>query len=394
MVQPAAGRLIEGLMSHDVVALGGIGRNGRLSMLSESLQVITGRQYQSLPWTELAGYFGCLHADGLTPMRPHEVPLVRARRGEVLRGDKMAITRPDGSVRFLQAHAAPTRDVAGTIDGGAVMVVDVTEEARVMKEQQTLLHAVVTWLNHELRTPLAAVVGHAELIEELAGSALPTYARNSIRAIERGGSKLHEVIESMSDVIDVAAVGTDMTLALCDIGEAVRELAVRAQRLAEQEGVRVACRFQEESPITVRTDKSKLVAAVTGLIRQAVRHCPADQAVVVDIHVEAPKVVISVLTPAGHAQPASGDLLHERRPFTGESRDDLSINTEAVELAIAQAVAIVHGGRLITVTDDDGFRANIELPIAGTTDYDRRPPGAGHRQSEPPGGQPSRAQYK
>lgn len=74
---------------------------------------------------------GMFHADGVTAVRPEELPLTRAvRQGEVIYGEEWMWRRGDGREIWLLCDAAPIRDESGAITGGILAFSDITERKR------------------------------------------------------------------------------------------------------------------------------------------------------------------------------------------------------------------------------------------------------------------------
>jgi signal transduction histidine kinase len=56
-------------------------------------------------------------------------------------------------------------------------------------------------LQHELRTPLAALLGHAELLQDH-GHVLPEQAQGSLACMRRAGDRLIRALDSVSAILD------------------------------------------------------------------------------------------------------------------------------------------------------------------------------------------------
>lgn len=59
--------------------------------------------------------------------------------------------------------------------------------------------SVVDVLNHEIRTPLAILMGHAEILEDLA---LEDQAAHSVTAIAAAAARLAKVADALSRIAD------------------------------------------------------------------------------------------------------------------------------------------------------------------------------------------------
>ena len=99
-------------------------------------------------------------ADG-TPYADEDWPVVRSLRGEVVIGERARIVRPDGEHVIVEINSGPIRDGAGRTVAAVSVFRDVTlAEERAQAEREFISNAA-----HELRTPLAAIVGAVEVLQ-------------------------------------------------------------------------------------------------------------------------------------------------------------------------------------------------------------------------------------
>jgi signal transduction histidine kinase len=110
------------------------------------------------PW-QVEGY----RLDG-TPYDGDWPALRSLRAGEVVIGERARIVRADGERAIVEINAGPIRDSAGRTVAAVSVFRDVTlAEQRAQAEREFISNAA-----HELRTPLAAIVGAVEVL--LAGA--------------------------------------------------------------------------------------------------------------------------------------------------------------------------------------------------------------------------------
>ena len=100
--------------------------SGRIVMFNAEAARILG--HQVIPAQAAVDYvnYGAVHTDG-TLYQPHEHPLARALKGEVVHDETVRYRRGDGGVARLSASASPLRSTNGCILGAVATFIDVTE---------------------------------------------------------------------------------------------------------------------------------------------------------------------------------------------------------------------------------------------------------------------------
>jgi len=177
---------------------------GRLTLISPAMQELFGMEFAPVSEAFYVQRFRLYRADGETPLPLEEVPLHRARRGEFVR-DAVVTTRcKDGSVAHLKCNAVPLRDDHDRDNGAIALVQDVTAEVQAARRTEEVQRRLVETINHEFRTPLAALLGHVELIHDHREGTpdLDPELAGWLAAIERSGWRLRDLIEKVADLVN------------------------------------------------------------------------------------------------------------------------------------------------------------------------------------------------
>jgi PAS domain S-box-containing protein len=182
------------------VGLVGCDASGRLTLVSPAVQELFGVGSESVSEEVFVDRFALFRSDGVTPLPIEEVPLHRARRGEFVRDLVVtARTRHQGIVH-LKCNAVPLRDDGGADNGAIALIQDVTVEVQAAQRAEALRKRLVDTINHEFRTPLAALLGHVELIHDHHGDLDPELTA-WLAAIERSGWKLRDLVLAVDELV-------------------------------------------------------------------------------------------------------------------------------------------------------------------------------------------------
>lgn len=198
--------LLEGLLGQDHMAVGVCDADGVLVMLSPAMESLLGHGYSPAPDTEWAELYH-LHDENGCPLPAGADPLARVLRGERVTNQVISIQRPGRPIRWGVASGVTLTDAREQTLGAAVFVLDVTDRQLERERLDELRDRLVETVNHEVRTPLATIVGQVEIIEDSDVDSLPAWARRSLEAINRSAHRLSHVVEHISHLADQSQLG-------------------------------------------------------------------------------------------------------------------------------------------------------------------------------------------
>ena len=138
------------------------------------------------------------------------------------------------------------------------------EREQVITSQREL----VTMLAHELRTPLAVLRGHAEVLERAVESA--TQARVMLNQIE----DLHRLLSDLLDMARLESIEATMVLEEVQLGVVAHEMLQRFAAAAWRHGVLLRQGQDTDPNAMVWADARWLRQMVANLLSNAIRHTP------------------------------------------------------------------------------------------------------------------------
>jgi two-component system, OmpR family, sensor kinase len=127
-------------------------------------------------------------------------------------------------------------------------------------------------VSHELKTPLTAIRGYAEALEE--GVLTPDHA---VRVIRTEAERLERLVADLLHLARLERERFDIHPASVDLAEIAREGASRHGARARELGVRLD--VEQASAAPARADPDRLLQVVSNLVENALRCTPAGETV-------------------------------------------------------------------------------------------------------------------
>jgi signal transduction histidine kinase len=354
---------LEALMASTPIAFAVADVSGHLVLVSPALQSFLSRPYAGLHKTDWVGAYDLYTADGHDRLRDEDVPLARALRGEVVTDAIIAIQSPrreDGK-RYLRCNASPLLGDDDTGIGAVVLIQDVTAERIALNNQVALRRRLVDTINHELRTPMAKITGHAELLQD-AGTGLPPAIRRSIDVVASAAEELMELAVIISELGDLES-HSQLIVSRVDVCTLLSQVAEDLAGRAGQVGVEI--RVECPASLTGTFDVLHARQAITALVDNALVHGPRGADVLLAAAIEDECLLISVTDRGTGMDSADWHRLIE--PFERGDRPGHPLDGRGMGLAVAHTMAVSHGGDLAHHHGPSGSRVTISIPHGGTT---------------------------
>ena len=341
---------------------------GRIALLSPGMQELFELPFEPIPEEEISARFRLFTHDGSASLPTEDVPLVRARRGEVVRDALILSRTPTGCPLYLRCNAAPLIGFDGRFNGAILLVQDVTGERAAHERQSEFRERLLETINHHLRTPVTNLLGYAEMLDDQRAGIAPE-AHRAVDAVLRAAGTLGTLLETVSALVDLDR-HTQLTRTYGDLPLVVQQVARAFTPLFDEN--RVELRLEQPSTLPVVLDFAEVRRAVSELLKNAVCYAPAGS--VVRLHTHCDDGVTVHLTVSDNG-PGIDDDERDRviQPFERGSHPRQDVTGRGLGLAIAHTIASAHGGALrLSANRPQGLCASLLFPSwsQGT----RRPP--------------------
>ena len=252
----------------------------------------------------------------------------------------------------------------GRLVASAVQNLRAYEAERSTVEELRRLSALradfVSLVSHELRAPMASVVGSAQTLRQRWRELNPDQRESFLALI---GSETERLAALVGDVLDTSRIdaGTfTYRFADVDLGALVRD-SVAGVSFAQDE-VSVVSDVQGELP-SVRGDRDRLQQVLTNLLDNAVKFSPAGEEVRVNAFQQDSRVRIEV-SDRGPGVPADQQRIIFEKFGRGHTAGSPGKPGTGLGLFIARSIAEAHGGVLEVVSaPNEGATFTLSLPV-------------------------------
>lgn len=236
------------------------------------------------------------------------------------------------------------------------------ESARLREsEVEERRRELVTWVSHDLRSPLAGIRALAEALEDDV-VADPVRAHADLR---RHVDRMSRMIDDLLDLSRIHAGHVDPHREQVSLADVVSDAVASSRSVADAAGVTLTA--TAVGPLQSSADPVYLARAVDNLIGNAVRHTPAGGAVAVTLTRRDGTAEIAV-------QDGCSGIAHEALPRVFEAgyratsaRTPTEAGGAGLGLAIVRGVVEAHGGSVSVSNSGPGCRFVVVLPLDGVT---------------------------
>ena len=294
----------------------------------------------------------------------------------------LPIDAPDGRLGTVGLKLPPRAEFAEASQRALVasMVDDVSqalqrtrlvaalETERVAGEAERLRSALLSSVSHDLRTPLASIMGAAGTLASYGAGMDDDDRRSLLDAIRSESARLDRYIQNLLDMTRLEHGGIALNREWIGVDELVGAVLARLQR--ERDHARFVARIAPDTG-AIHVHAALLEQALFNVIENAAKFTPRGQ----DIAIEAAR------SPEGDVRIDVCDrgpgIPEDERArvfdmFYSVARGDRGARGTGLGLAICRGIVVAHGGDVEALAGDDGVgtRIRLRLPPAAEPESD------------------------
>jgi two-component system sensor histidine kinase KdpD len=247
-------------------------------------------------------------------------------------------------------------------------------EARVLAETERLRTALLSSVSHDLRTPLASIIGSATSLLSYGAEYDQATETELLQTIREEAERLDRYVGNLLSMTRLESGALELRRDWADAGDLVASaLAELTPRLGEHT---VVVEADPDVPL-VMVDFVLMEQVLVNLLDNAAKYASPATTIRVSIgSVEDPRqgaegmVQIAVADEGGGVPPEDLDRVFDK--FYRVGRGDSQAESTGLGLSICRGIVEAHGGRVYARLKDDGSGTvfTVELPAAGERDGD------------------------
>ncbi len=237
-------------------------------------------------------------------------------------------------------------------------------EQRARAEAEAAVQLRDTFLSvasHELKTPMTALLGQAQLLQRRAAreQVLAAREQRSVGIIIAQVQRLNRLILALLDTTRIQQGRLELECAPCDMVELLGRIVDEvAPTLAHHQIVY----SHPAEPLRILGDALRLEQVVLNLLENAVKYSPLGGRISVDLAREGGEARLSV-TDTGMGMPAAALPHLFTRFYRASNAEDAHISGMGIGLFVVREIVTLHGGRVAAASEEGaGSTFSVWLP--------------------------------
>ena len=215
---------------------------------------------------------------------------------------------------------------------------------------------------HELRTPLIAIVGYAELLENTAENVLTEKQKaNYLSIIQSHAGVLNRLVD---DLLDVGRIQVGRSLGVIrkehELSGIINNAIESIQLKCPQHTLRVA--HYNALPEKTWIDRDRITQVLNNLLINAIKFSPGGGTIKIQTMTDSERVTISIIDQGLGMTPQQVEKIFDR--FYRVANADHAVSGLGLGMGIVKQIILDHGGEIFVASNlGEGTTVTFTLPI-------------------------------
>jgi signal transduction histidine kinase len=270
---------------------------------------------------------------------------------------KISDAKPE---RILERSALPVWGYSGRAIGWMIVLRDVSEENQIAQARELITETLV----HDLRSPLSAVMGALDVMEEIIqqGDQMTDLTAQAMLVAKRSSQRILGMIESLLDISRMQSGKLDLMLAPVNLQAVVANAMANYVQQANEFGIIIRNEIPFDLPMFC-ADQSKLTRVLVNLLDNSLKFTPSGGQVIFSAEPLPDEIIAVKVIDSGPGVPEEyRDKIFER--FTQIPGQHGRRRGSGLGLTFCRLAVEAHGGRIwVEEREGGGSVFTFTLPL-------------------------------
>ena len=232
-------------------------------------------------------------------------------------------------------------------------------EKTLLREESQRKNDLVTYLAHDLKTPLTSVIGYLTLLRDEPD--MPTAQRTKFTGVAlKKAERLEELTAEMFEITRFNLSGVELSPEDVNLSRMLEQMAFEFAPLLTEKNLRIETDLAPDAHCWCDVEKTERV--FDNLLRNAVNYSYPDSAITLRLTAEGDFVKVAVENRCRTIPPEKLERIFERFYRLDASRSSATGGT-GLGLAIARELTEAQGGYITAESENETARFTVTLPV-------------------------------
>ncbi len=340
-LEAAFASMVEGALTLD--------RDNRIDQFNRSLRKMIGKRYEDiLGKTPMEAFRSVALQDALLRFRESGQPVLE----EIVLGD-------DENARIIDVNITAIQDFPGEETKILMMFHNVTR----LKQLERMRMDFVANVTHEIRTPLTAIIGYIETLQQGAVHD-PEKAEKFLQTIHNNAQRLNRLVNDLLTLSNIEMGETKMQLREVAITEVIGEVLKTVAPQAAAKKITMEENLSEDIPL-IRADRDRVFQILLNILDNAVKFTPEGGAVKITATPKDALTVVIRIADTGIGIPKNEISRMGERFYRVEKTRSRDYGGTGLGLSIVKHLMAAHSGHMeIDSPLSQGTTVSLFFPVA------------------------------
>jgi len=292
------------------------------------------------------------------------------------------IKRKDGKFRTISWNSSNILDNSKNPIGSITLGLDITDQKRYEEEikrqnvELIKLNRIKSdFLNvtsHELRTPMVAIKGYAQLISDMSLGEITKKQKKALGIVLRNTNRLNKLVQDILDVSRLESGTMKFITEEIDIGKMIKETVETMQSSANIKQMKINASLEDNIPRLI-IDCERIKQVIVNLLNNAIKFSPCKSEINIYVKKEGDYVVFNVQDFGRGIPKNKKGKIFDTFYQVDSAKDRKLMGGTGLGLTISRGIVVAHGGNISVDSKlDKGSTFSFTLPLKPVKDMEDR----------------------